>query len=216
MTHHLWLIVLVYGVVVAARYLIVWTAECRMRRLGGGNPPIKGILDALCEYAARDEEDAYRHRYRVTLFKNHGDKWLKIYARSGNITLGSRTCFRIDPNNEPSNEGVAGVCWFRDQVISVSELPELTDEPTEAEVQDYAQRTFYDVKKIMARLHRERPIHTRSLLGVQLMIHGKPWGALVFDSANPRAVTKKTYDAGVRRLVTALVYAIQETERAMD
>jgi hypothetical protein len=193
---------------------MTWMARLYLRwqyGQNGENPAIKGILNAIQEKLSITT--VLPHTYRVTLFKNHGDRWLKKYERNGLRTLSSRTKFRINPNNESKNEGIAGRCWYRSEVLAQSNLPDVSKtNVSDVDCVAYAERTFYDVKKV-----RKIKPRSRSLAGIPIIVNGKAWGALVFDSEDPEAIDLNiTRQSAVRILLKAITLALQEVANALE
>ncbi len=184
-----------------------------MRRKSCRSPAIKGMLGAFQAVLASKEK--YPHTYRITLFKNFRDRKLKIFARSGRITLGSRTKFKINPDHEEKNAGIAGRCWFQGRTIVRMNLPDVSEQSAKKEdVIAYAQATFYDVNKLRK---RDGWPTSRCIAGFPVMVNGKKWGALVFDSSNPQAISERIGSMHmVRTLLRAISEALQESENALD
>jgi hypothetical protein len=160
--------------------------------------------------------------HRVTLFqsrwhKNRRDifglcrriagspkKWLVPVVRSGHTSQETTTCFQIG-DADAACQGVAGQAWFRNQMVSVSDLPDLAADASQTQIEAYASRTFVDAAKIQAK----RP-HARSLLAVPLLLKGELWGVLVFDSRNPARIDGTTVGTLFKMLSTHLSDIIEK------
>jgi hypothetical protein len=193
--------------VMGLAYPLSWLARHLLRDTCGTDPGVKGMLDVLEEILRRGSDKP--HTYRITLFRAHRKRKLKMYERSGHRTLGSRTKFKINPDKEERNEGIAGRCWYREQVIVQSDLPDVShhDAPPE-DIRRYADLTFYDEHKV-----RKRRPRSRVLAGFPLSVNGHPWGALVLDSEDPSAFSSDTLASNrhIRPFLKAISQALRET-----
>ncbi len=81
--------------------------------------------------------------HRLTLFRADAEQGrLLICARSVEATSGSGTSWGIHQDDRGACEGVAGVGWFENAAFTVTDLPDLSTSPGDAEMQYYAERTF--------------------------------------------------------------------------
>lgn len=132
--------------------------------------------------------------HRLTLFRaGRGQKRLDILARSGEATPGSRRRWRIHPDNKAQCEGVAGVGWYIDSVMTVpspqeSELPDISTAgvASDDDIADYAQRTFVTADQV-----REDRWSARSFATITIRVDGRRWGVLVLDSVAPKGADLK-------------------------
>ncbi len=211
-------------------HLLTWFARWIIRRRSPRNPALKGVLNALQKILSEGE---LSHTYRATLFKNHKNKWLKRYARSGELTLNSRRKFRIDANDESKNEGIAGRCWYWGDVAFRYDLPDVSQpDANDDDVIAYSKATFYNVSKIRKRVQwlEKRPAkwfkwclprpelpRSRCLAGFPILVSGKKWGVLVFDSEDPKAITDGiARKHATKYFLAAISEALQESANAMD
>ncbi len=176
-----WWILLVLVMFMAVQLPVSAVAKWRLRKAYGGGA-IRGVLNAFQKRLSKRME--FPHTFRITLFRAHKCRWLKKYARSGYVTIQSRTKFRINRNKEHKNEGIAGRTWYTNTVIIRNQLPDVSGAVVaEQDIIDYAAATFYDPKKV-----RKRCPRSRSLAGFPVLVHGEPWGVLVFDAESSEAI----------------------------
>jgi len=130
--------------------------------------------------------------HRLTVFKaNRRQSKLRIVARSAEPTRGSKTYWRIDPDDQSKCEGVAGAGWYLDSVITrpgsnESELPDVSGHCTAEEVLDYAKRTWCTPEQV--RKHRWG---ARSFAALTIRVKGRRWGVLVLDSVSPQGASTR-------------------------
>jgi hypothetical protein len=208
--NNFWWQFIVLLVVLATVPPIIWIVNylIRLRRRSGA---LKGVLDAFHREMSRNEDRPYS--FRITLFKECRKRWLKIWARSGHVTLGSRTKFRIDPDNKNLNDGIAGRCWYENVTIVCPNLPDVSLQRTgEEDIEAYAEATFCDKEKI----RRRRPT-SRSLAGIPVSVNGKPWGVLVFDGESPTLVDDRLVVHMKTRILLGVVSSVlQEAKDGLD
>ena len=153
-------------------------------------PVVKSTLDDFRRHLFGSVDDP-AHHHRVTLFRrcwwvwrmktvrNPAIGWVKVFERSGHTTQNSRTIFRAP--NEPDNaRGIAGTTWAWDKVVFVEDLPDLSGNPSEKKIAEYASRSNCDIDDISNRRPR-----SRALCGIPIEVKGRKWGVLVIDSRNP-------------------------------
>jgi hypothetical protein len=165
-----------------------------------GYDAVKEMLEALREKGFPANTDQV-HYHRVTLFRRKQwhlcwrmwpwSGWLIPVARSGHTTLNPRTSF-LAPGDDPDKaEGIAGRCWSTKNVVLVPGegskilLPDLhamgpKSRDTYAPKIEYAKATFVSVDWVM----KKQP-HSRSFLGIPVVVMGEPWGVIVVDSQMP-------------------------------
>jgi hypothetical protein len=156
---------------------------------------IKHTLDHMQEHAFANQNADGKHRNRVTLFKRIYWKfcldresrswwrvrkpwggWLVPVRRSGHTTQNVSVVFYA-PDDPEKAEGVAGQTWARDSILPVDGLPDVSGACTDANLRDYAARTWVSVDW----LRREKS-SARSLLGIPVRVKGEVWGVIVVDS----------------------------------
>lgn len=138
------------------------------------------------------------HHHRVTLFKWHRygpllsrhtwnprrgwwrSGWLIPVERSHHTTRQSATAFWV-PDSADGAEGVAGQAWVASAIIYKSDLPDVSGAASDEEIRTYAHDTWTSPSWVSSR----RP-HARSFVGVPVLVRGRPWGAVVIDSAERR------------------------------
>jgi hypothetical protein len=161
-----------------------------------GHETVKEMLDILRDVGFPGSQDPV-HYHRVTLFRYRKwwpclrvwpwSGWLVPVVRSGHTTLNHRTCF-LAPDDADQAEGVAGRCWSTKSVVLVPSegskvpLPQIHDEeqrPHDPRVpaDTYARATFVSTDWVL----KMKP-HSRSFLGIPVVVHGAPWGVIIVDS----------------------------------
>jgi len=166
-----------------------------------GYDAVKEMLEILREKGFPDNTDQV-HYHRVTLFRRRKwhlcwkmwpwSGWLIPVVRSGHTTLNHRTCF-LAPDDDPDMaEGIAGRCWSSKNVVLIpdkdsknQQLPDLRDTNSKprdpyASMSAYASATFVPITWV-----RKRLPHSRSFLGIPVVVKGEPWGVIVVDSRMP-------------------------------
>lgn len=146
-------------------------------------------LEAVREATFDDWLDEPEHFHRVTLFKFYRFRpsfrywpWtrrLVAVERSGRHTRKAITSFRA-PDTPDDTNGVAGEAWARHDPYSVSDLPDVSDEPDVMAVRKYA-----DQSSVSRPWIRENQPQTRSLFGMRVEVGGERWGVIVLDSTEP-------------------------------
>lgn len=127
--------------------------------------------------------------HRLTIFKaNRKQTELRIVARSTEATSGSATRWRIHPDREGECEGVAGVAWFRNCMLTIANLPDVTKcEADDANIRQYAERTYVSQQNV-----REQRWCARSYAALGLRTaDGRRWGVLVLDSMDPEGANDR-------------------------
>jgi hypothetical protein len=137
-----------------------------MRKVVG--PPwlwdaIHSYLDSFRDYAFPDQPGDMLHEHRVTLFKHvrwrwclkkwPWSGWLVPVERSGHTTRRTSAVFRA-PDEANDAEGVAGVTWASKSAVPVPELPDLSGQPSVAEISEYAKKTFVSTEWVEAYIRR--------------------------------------------------------------
>ena len=75
--------------------------------------------------------------------------------------------------------GIAGKTWAQgNKVIEVHNLPDISKNPSQDKIVDYALRGNVDIDWVRNRLNKPNP---RSLCGILVEVRSKPWGVLVLD-----------------------------------
>lgn len=148
------------------------------------------------------------HHHRVTLFKRMRweaclrpctywawgwkrwplDGWLIPVARSGHTTQRTDVIF-MAPDDAENAEGVAGQTWACDQVLVINDLPDVSNDPTNENITDYAKRSFLSEDWVRKRMGKRQL--SRSLCGIPLEVRGERWGVLILDSVRENAIKDK-------------------------
>lgn len=115
-------------------------------------------------------------------------RWLVPVIRSGHTSQKTKAYFSIG-GSESECLGVAGKCWFRNQIVSVWNLPDLHNGLTETKILEYARDSYAYPELIKNRLPR-----ARSILAVPVQLKQELWGVLVFDSRNPDQINRTNVD----------------------
>ena len=71
-------------------------------------------------------------------------------------------------------------------MVSVSGLPDVSTEPTDAEVAQYARETQASESEV----RRKKPL-ARSYWAFPIEVEGRRWGVVVVDSRSPEAIGKR-------------------------
>ena len=132
-----------------------------------GPPWLRDSLNAILvqthEIVFSDVTSHPKHHHRVTLFKR-GWKfrywpwgwgrwpwvgWLSPIARSSHTTQKANVCF-IAPDDDPDKaEGVAGMAWSRQAVVSTGLLPGVTLHSDPKEIEAHATNTYVKPEWVM-------------------------------------------------------------------
>ncbi|MCB9866898.1 MAG: GAF domain-containing protein [Phycisphaerales bacterium] len=143
------------------------------------------------------------HRHRATLFKaRRWGRWkrLCIFVRSGHTTQGSRTSFKIPPDEPDSAEGIAGITWKENAVVAKSGLPDVVAESDDALKSEYARQTGVSVEWLNWRTY-----NARSFMGIPIEVNGALWGVVVLDSADPQGIRPRRALECLARHVSCLL-----------
>lgn len=199
-THGWWLILLSTALITVCLQL--------QKRIG--SPEVWDVLHALLSgaqglvFSGVGYEVSDHHRvtlFRVRCYRNKLDLWglvrqlfqckptyLVPVVRSGHTSQKTRAFFSIgDGENECA--GVVGQCWFRNQIVSRWNLPDLQTEVNDGKILTYANESFAHPDLIRSRLPR-----MRAILAVPVQIKQELWGALVFDSRHPAQINQTNVD----------------------
>ena len=178
---------------------------CRKLQEKIGSPDVWEILYSLIDDVRNDVFPEARYgdnasEHRVTLFhcRCYRNKWhlwglikqmtgmdsnlLVPIVRSGHTMQRSTAVFQVDTDSEEKCEGVAGKAWFKNRVVSVSDLPLVDDGTPNRLVDEYARGTFVAAERVREKRGKPR---CRSIYAIPITRKGAPWGVLVFDSTNP-------------------------------
>lgn len=112
-------------------------------------------------------------------------RWLVPVVRSHHTSQATSVCFRLHDDGDRC-EGVCGHAYVADQVVNVPHLPDVScaeGPPSDRDIRSYAKQAFVSRAWI-----EERKPKTRSILALPLMVNGRPWGVLVFDSRNSEPI----------------------------
>lgn len=184
---------------------------------------IQNLLDEIRRHVVRADHEDPAHHHRVTLFKKvrwcfapspvrhwywpwgtgHGPSsgWLVSVARSGHTTLSHKATF-LAPDDADNAEGIAGQTWSRKRTVHLSSLPEVGAASTDAELVDYAKRTWTSPELVRKYVTAQK-VPARSFLGIPVLVQGKMWGVIVVDSRRPKG-TRKTMNAVTTNLIDVL------------
>lgn len=185
----------------------------------------EGIQDILGKIRAHVvKSDGPVHHHRVTLFKkvqwcwwpNSRPKvwwpwgsgngpssgWLISVARS-DATILNRVVF-LAPDRQPDMaEGVAGQAWcLRRRSVWVSDLPAVTTQSPDADLEAYAAKTFISKDRLKRDLASKKT-PGRAFWGIPIEVQGRLWGVIVIDSRQPDGLKKKL-DASTTNLIDVL------------
>lgn len=107
--------------------------------------------------------------------------WLVPVVRAGPRSAGS-TVFYVGDGS--SAEGVCGAAFSQQSgmlLISGADVPDITQNSSEADILEYARLTFVSVDMIRQRKRQKRPC-ARYFLALQVEVQSKKWGVLMIDS----------------------------------
>jgi hypothetical protein len=173
---------------------------------------VQRVLEALRKDAFEISEGDPVHAHRVTLFKRARWRWrvgpsrcdywpwgawrapwsgwLVPVVRSGHTTQRSEAVF-LAPDDADSGERIAGQVWAQDKTVSLDDLPDLSNNPGEQAILEYAQRAWLPERWVRARLKNRKPF-ARALCGIPVEVNGKRWGVLILDSRNPTGIRRRS------------------------
>ena len=161
---------------------------------------IHSMLDDFQACIFKQRRTQQLHHHRVTLFKHKKfhfcldrhwkDACLVPIARSGHTSQSSKTKFYVCDSME-NRGGIVGMTWAQRNVVEVHDLPDISSNPSEGEIADYALRGDVSEDWVRDRLNKPNP---RSLCGIPVEVRGKLWGVLVLDSRDPQLIgTQKMF-----------------------
>lgn len=163
---------------------------------------IHSAVDGYREFVFQAERGEPIDHHRVTLFRHFScyqypccfkrplERRLIPVERSGHLKQNTNTDF-IVPDEAEKATGVAGQVWRTFQTLVVSELPDLSNNPSEEEIKLYARRTWNSVEWVKNRMKNNKSL-ARSICGIPIRVKGKEWGIIVIDSVSPTAVTRSS------------------------
>lgn len=210
--------------IIPACALVLGVARAGRTRLGEpwAWEGIQDILEKIRSHVVKS--DGPVHHHRVTLFKKvrwcwwpssreqwwwpwslgHWPSagWLISVARSDTVIL-NKVVF-LAPDRKPDMaEGIAGQAWsMRRQSVWVSDLPAVTRDSSEAELEKYAARTFISKERLKRDLNSGK-FPGRAFWGIPIEVQGKLWGVIVIDSRQPDGL-KKSLNAPTTNLIDVL------------
>ena len=190
--------------------IVVWLLRWR------GNPWFWDKLQALlnrCQEVAYDRFKGHiKDHHRVTLFRHQTwyldwrhpfcpggqpwswkdgrlpwSGWLVPVLRSGNTSQRTRAVF-LAPDAGSKAEGIAGKAWASNSIAYVDKLKAPDRSSNDRKKKVYARRTNCSDAVVESYVKDGRSLP--SSIGANMVeVNGKPWGVLVFDSADPDGVT---------------------------
>jgi hypothetical protein len=147
---------------------------------------VHSYLDSFREEAFNVGSDDAEHHHRVTLFRYRSWRWrfcrwpwsgwLVPVERSGHTTQASVSVYRA-PDDADRAEGVAGMTWARRKVVNVTNLPDLSDNPSREDMQRYAKASGMTLEAVRKKLPK-----ARSFCGIPVETKAGVWGVLILDS----------------------------------
>lgn len=153
---------------------------------------VKFSLDEIQKIAFTMGDSDGQHHHRVTLFKYvpwawclrrwPWSGWLVPVERSGHTTRSGVSYFKA-PDAADQAEGIAGLTWARRRTVGVSDLPELTAQSSNAELQTYATSTGLSIEQVKDKLPK-----ARSFAGIPVEVGGRVWGVIVLDSRGAKSI----------------------------
>lgn len=182
---------------------------------------IHRILTGLRDYVVGTQTGVPYHFDRATLFRRRRfylplnpkrwrrwpmSGWLVPFERSGEATRHRGSCF-LAPDDGDRAEGVAGQTWAQKNIVFVPPpndppLPDLTHTSSEAEMQEYARRSFVEVAWVRQWLRdHKRGLATR-YVGIPVEVKSRVWGVIVLDLRSP--ATQTAQDANLKLIATCM------------
>jgi hypothetical protein len=196
----------IYIIVVAN--FILWTAHVLKNYVG--NPWAWDTVKALLEEFRTDVfagATLNASHDRVTLFKKKdvrwrflccpSNDWLCAAERTGHMTRRRRKWMRANDDGQ-RYEGVAGATWCLGRTVLKDQLPQLTREAAQSEIDLYAKETFIGAAYIKKKL-RAGYVFPRSLCGIIVEVNSRPWGVIVIDSSLEKLPDQAVIEAFYRK-----------------
>lgn len=164
---------------------------------------VQYILDDFQERMfrkSRVQREEPQHFNRITLYKHMNfywglvkwpwSGWMIPVARSGFTTKSKISKFKASANQPDDAEGIAGQTMVQTQTIYIPELPDINHKsPVEKDMREYANQGLVSYDWVLKRKAKKHcPL---SLLGIPVLVNGKPWGTIVFDSRRPKAINDR-------------------------
>jgi hypothetical protein len=165
---------------------------------------IHSSVESYREFVFREERGEPIDHHRVTLFRHFHCyeypcclKWplerrLIPVERSGHLRQKTAVDFPV-PDSADGAKGVAGQVWRTFKTIVISDLPDLSGNPLEDDIKEYARLTWSDVEWVKDRMRKKKSL-ARSFCGIPIRVKGREWGIIVIDSRSPTAVKRSTED----------------------
>lgn len=136
--------------------------------------------------------------------------WLVPVERSGDTTKNRSSCF-LAPDDADLAEGIAGQTWAQKSgVVFVPPpndppLPELNEHSTDAEIREYARRSFVTEEWVRQWLAaHKRGLATR-FVGIPVEIKSRTWGVIVLDL---RSAATQPLDQNTFKLIATCLSAV--------
>lgn len=182
---------------------------------------IHRILTGLRDHVVGTQTGVPYHFDRATLFQRRAfylpwnpkrwrrwpfSGWLVPFERSGEATRHRGSCF-LAPDDGDRAEGVAGQTWAQKNIVFVPPpndppLPDLTHTSSDADMQEYARRSFVDPEWVRQWLRdHKRGLATR-YVGIPVELKSRVWGVIVLDLRSP--TTQPHYDANLKLIATCM------------
>ena len=164
---------------------------------------IKGILSGFQKEAFSDVgEGELADHHRITLYRYYSfylwprrrgafllwpwgwgnypwSGWLIPMVRAGPESAGATVFLASDAQRF---DGVCGAAYFQQSAtLEVAGLPEITKGSSEADIKNYALRTFASEELVKRRLRRDHPC-ARYFLAHRIEVQFKKWGVLMIDT----------------------------------
>lgn len=114
--------------------------------------------------------------------------WLVPIARSGHATQKVRARF-LAPDQAVRAEGVAGMTWRNRSIVTLPNLPELTQQSTSTDIDAYCQKTCISSKWAKSRIEAGEFL-PRALRGLPVEVANELWGVAILDSKDEDAFSK--------------------------
>ena len=164
---------------------------------------IKGILSGFQKEAFSDVgEGELADHHRITLYRHYSfylwprrrgsswwwpwgkwnhpwSGWLVPMVRAGSESAGATVFLACDAQRY---DGVCGAAYFQQSAtLEIPNLPDITKDSSEADIKEYARRTFASEELVKRRILRGHPC-ARYFLAHHVSVQYKTWGILMIDT----------------------------------
>lgn len=190
--------------------IVVGTVSFLKKRLGNANNwnTITYLLEKYKKAIFENNQDNKdiandpEHHHRITLYKFARWRWgICLYpwqgwmipvARTGHTTHSFRIPrFRVFPSDPDKAEGVAGQTYVRRRTVPVENLPEINEQSSDIDIENYAVKGFVN-KQWIEKRKKKNNCFIRSMIGIPVEVKNKTWGVMVIDSRRPEGISNES------------------------